>query len=50
MKKKNPEKQKTNMLPETELEEIRQRLKKQELQTTILKKIIEQTKASKKIK
>jgi len=44
--KKNQIKEKTREVPETELEEIRQRIKKHELQTTILKKIIEKTKES----
>jgi hypothetical protein len=46
MKKKNPGKEQDSALPETGIEEIRQLLKKQELQTSILKKIIEKTKES----
>jgi hypothetical protein len=44
MKKKNPDKAQTKAPPESGLEVIRQLIKKQELQTTILKKLIEKTK------
>jgi len=47
MKKKNTNKENATAPPDAALEEIRKRLKKQELQTTILKKIIEKTKTPK---
>jgi hypothetical protein len=46
MKKSKPGKEPIRPIPDTGIEEIRQRIKKQELQTTILKKIIEKTKES----
>ena len=50
MKRKKQENEEVNTMPVTDLEEIRQRVKKQELQTIILKKIIEKTKETKQNK
>jgi hypothetical protein len=50
MKRKKQENEEVNNMPVTDLEEIRQRVKKQELQTIILKKIIEKTKETKQNK
>ena len=44
MKKKNSEKEHPETISDPELEEIRQRIKKQELQTIVLKKILEKSK------
>jgi hypothetical protein len=47
MKKKKPDTKQTKTDPETGLEIIRQLIKKQELQTIVLKKILEKNKVSK---
>jgi hypothetical protein len=47
MKRKSNPQDEPAKLPETAIEEIRQRIKKQELQTTILKKIMDKTQVKK---